>query len=203
MRISELAAQTQVPVATLKYYLREGLLPSGTATSRTQATYNAAHVDRVRLIRALLESGGLSLTRVRQVLDTLDSPNVPRHELLGVAQESITPPLPQQPDPEWTALATEFAASRNWPTRADDPLLVLLGEQLRLIVAAGVLGADLTQLDRYADAAERLAAVDMSTVPDDADGALRQVTVGTVLTDPMILTLRRLAQQTLSTTNGE
>ncbi|UUZ44890.1 MerR family DNA-binding transcriptional regulator [Janibacter limosus] len=29
MKISELAAATDVPVATLKYYLREGLLPAG------------------------------------------------------------------------------------------------------------------------------------------------------------------------------
>ena len=35
MKISELSAATDVPVATLKYYLREGLLPPGEALSRT------------------------------------------------------------------------------------------------------------------------------------------------------------------------
>ena len=37
MRISALAAAAGLPVATVKYYLREGLLQSGVATSATQA----------------------------------------------------------------------------------------------------------------------------------------------------------------------
>ena len=38
----------------MKFYLREGLLPAGTATSATQATYDAGHLRRLRLVRALL-----------------------------------------------------------------------------------------------------------------------------------------------------
>ena len=37
MRISALAQATGLPVATVKYYLREGLLHPGVATSATQA----------------------------------------------------------------------------------------------------------------------------------------------------------------------
>ena len=59
VRISELSAQTAVPVATLKYYLREGVLQPGEARSATNAEYGAAHVDRVKLIRALVETAGL------------------------------------------------------------------------------------------------------------------------------------------------
>ena len=33
MRIAELSQTTGVPVPTIKYYLREGLLPSGELTS--------------------------------------------------------------------------------------------------------------------------------------------------------------------------
>jgi DNA-binding transcriptional MerR regulator len=200
MRMSELSAATGVPVATLKYYLREGLLHPGTATSRTQALYDATHVDRVRLIRALLESGGLRLARVRQILDALDGPPVSRHHLLGVAQRAITPSLPDHPDPEWTRRATEFAVGRGWPIDPDDPLLVLLGEQLRLVLAAGVQGAGEELLDRYAEVAERLARIDVESVPQEPAAALRQVAVGTVLTDPLVLTLRRLAQQAVSAT---
>jgi len=198
MRISELSAATQVPVATLKYYLREGLLPAGTATSRTQARYDARHVDRVRLIRALLESGGLSLSRVRQVLEVLDGPEVSRHHLLGAAQQAITPPPPEHADPEWTMIATQFVAGHGWNIPPDEPLLVLLGEQLRLAVAAGVEPADETLLSDYADIADQLAAIDVRSVPESPERALRQVAVGTLLTDPVILTLRRLAQQALS-----
>lgn len=202
MRMSELSAETQVPVATLKYYLREGLLHSGTATSRTQATYDATHADRVRLIRALMESGKLSLGRVQQVLQTLDGPTVSRHDLLGTAQRAITPPLPREPDDKWTSTATQFVAGHGWQVDDDDPLLVLLGEQLRALSNADPELADESLLARYADAADQLAAIDFSVVPEAPDDALRRVAVGTVLSDPVILTFRRLAQQGLSASSG-
>ena len=41
MRISALSEATGVPVPTLKFYLREGLLHPGEATSRTRAEYDA------------------------------------------------------------------------------------------------------------------------------------------------------------------
>ena len=40
MRISELSARSGVSVATIKYYLRERVLPEGERTSATQATYD-------------------------------------------------------------------------------------------------------------------------------------------------------------------
>lgn len=200
MRISELSTTTQIPVATLKYYLREGLLHSGTPTSRTQATYDETHVDRVRLIRALLESGQLSLSHVQQVLETLDGPPVSRHDLLGTAQRAITPPIPKHPDDEWTRTATQFAARHGWRIDDEDPLLVLLGEQMRALAAAEPELADEALLARYASAADELAAIDISVVPEAPDEALRRVAVGTLLSDPLILTLRRLAQQALSAT---
>ena len=55
MRISELSSRSGVPVATIKYYLREGLLPAGERTSATQARYGDAHVERLRLVRALVD----------------------------------------------------------------------------------------------------------------------------------------------------
>ena len=61
MRISQLAERAGLPVATVKYYQREGLLPEGVRSAPNQVQYGDAHVRRVRLIRALLETGGLSV----------------------------------------------------------------------------------------------------------------------------------------------
>jgi len=61
LRISQLSAQTSVPVATVKFYLREKLLHDGVRTSATQAQYDESHVARIRLIRALMGPGGLSV----------------------------------------------------------------------------------------------------------------------------------------------
>jgi len=37
MRISELVERTGVPLATVKFYLRQGMLPPGEAVSATRA----------------------------------------------------------------------------------------------------------------------------------------------------------------------
>jgi DNA-binding transcriptional MerR regulator len=57
MLMAELSRSSGVPVATIKYYLREGLLPPGAATSATRAEYDEAHLRRLRLTRALEDPG--------------------------------------------------------------------------------------------------------------------------------------------------
>jgi DNA-binding transcriptional MerR regulator len=204
VRISTLAERTGVPVATLKYYLREGLLPPGAATARTQAQYDETHVERVRLVRALTESASLSLAGVRQVLAALDDPPASWHELLGAAQHALLldedrraggsrPAHDGEPD-QWVRRATRLAMSRGWHCEEDDALVVRLADQLRAADAAGVVFTD-DLLDAYAQGCETIAAADVASVPEGAAAAMRQVVVGTLLADPLILTMRRLAQQ--------
>jgi len=50
VKISELSSRSGVPVATVKFYLREGLLAGGEKSSQTQASYDASHLSRLRLI---------------------------------------------------------------------------------------------------------------------------------------------------------
>ncbi|MFE5310981.1 MerR family transcriptional regulator [Isoptericola sp. NPDC056605] len=209
MRISGLAERTGVPVATLKFYVREGLLHAGTATARTQAVYDTSHVSRVRLVRALTESAGLTLGAVREVLAVLDDPPTSRHELLGAAQHVMLAredgrpqdrtdqgePASEEPD-RWAARAAELVAAREW-CADDDPLVARLAGQLRAADAAGIDLSD-AHLAALAEAADTVAAADVASVPADRAGAVRQVVVGTLLTDPVLLTLRRMAQQRAS-----
>ena len=195
MRLAELSEQTGVSSATLKYYLREGLLHAGSPQSRTQASYDDSHVARVRLVRALVESGGLSLARAKSVIGSLEHPPDSRHELLGVAQHALAPVRPAEPAPDWVAVAEDFVAGRGWDIPTADPLVAALAAQLQALVESGVAIGDGTALERWADAAESIAATDLATLPDDTGEALRQVVTGTVLSDPVLLTLRRMAQQ--------
>src|SRR5699024_1830071 len=71
MKISELSAATEVPVGTIKYYLREGLLHPGERTSRTTARYDHGHVERIRLVRALTDAGGLGIAQIKRGRDGL------------------------------------------------------------------------------------------------------------------------------------
>lgn len=48
-----------MPVATIKYYLREALLPQGKRAAVNQASYQQQHLHRLRPIRVLLEVADL------------------------------------------------------------------------------------------------------------------------------------------------
>ena len=121
MRISELATATGVPVHTLKYYLREGLLMPGEATSRTRAEYGPEHLERVRLVRALVEHGGVGIAGVRSVLDALTAPPPSRHDFLGVAHCALpTTGDDAPPSAEVTALLEELGW-QVWPEAPGGP----------------------------------------------------------------------------------
>jgi len=72
VRVSELARASSVSVATIKYYIREGLLPAGELTAPNQADYGERHLDRLRLIRALRDVAGLSIDAIAQIVAALD-----------------------------------------------------------------------------------------------------------------------------------
>jgi DNA-binding transcriptional MerR regulator len=69
LKISELAEQADVPVATVRHYLREGLLPEPVKTSRNMAYYPPEFVDRIKLIKQLQEERFMPLRVIRDLLD--------------------------------------------------------------------------------------------------------------------------------------
>lgn len=72
LKISELADAAGVPVATVRHYLREGLLPEGRKTSRNMAYYPPELVDRIRLIKLLQEERFMPLRVIGELLDSED-----------------------------------------------------------------------------------------------------------------------------------
>jgi len=96
MRMKELSEASGVPVATIKFYLRERLLPAGERTQPNQSQYTDAHLGRIRLIRALIEVGGLSVAGARGVIAVLDLPGQSVHNVLGLAQHATAVGEPGQ-----------------------------------------------------------------------------------------------------------
>jgi DNA-binding transcriptional MerR regulator len=180
MRISELSRRTDTSIPTIKFYLREGLLPAGTPTARNQAEYGDEHVSRVLLIRTLTGVGRLSICSVRTVLDTLD----------------------QERDSD----ASRRAASLREASRRVTRLLDDLGWQVdrdgsepaalcHLLHTLSELGDDhdLDLIERYARAAAHVARFerDLVKVPTTADAdtvAARRTLFGV-----LVATMRRLA----------
>jgi DNA-binding transcriptional MerR regulator len=69
LRMGELAEASRVSAATIKHYLREGLLPEPVKTSRNMAYYPPEFVDRIRLIKQLQEERFMPLRVIRSMLD--------------------------------------------------------------------------------------------------------------------------------------
>jgi DNA-binding transcriptional MerR regulator len=196
MQMSELSRLSGVPVATVKYYLREGLLPPGVATSATRATYDEAHLRRLRLIRALVQVGQLRLDAVREVLAAVDDQTVNLHHTVGAAHHVLAPH--GAASPQAAEAVDRLLRQRRWrvhPDSANRHALAVAFEAL------GQVGFELSEatLDTYADAAAAVAEADVATVPtDSAEHAVEHVVIGTVLLEPVLLALRRLAQENLS-----
>src|SRR5580765_2306211 len=159
MRIAELSRRSGVSVPTIKYYVREGLLAPGQLTHPNQARYDERHVRRLRLIRALVDVGDLSIAETRDVLASIDAPGKTLHERLGKAQHAVTPSLRGEVDEQsWADAAgqvEEFHRRRGWQASPAHPAWQLLTKVLATFHALDQ--DDLASLlDQYADAAERL-----------------------------------------------
>jgi DNA-binding transcriptional MerR regulator len=202
--MAELSATAGVPVATIKYYLREGLVPPGERTSPNQARYDDGHVQRIKLIRALMDVGGLSLATVGEVLAAVDAGEKTPHQILGIAQERITTSRQLADDEEarnW-ALTTvrELADRRDWPCKdKDDPVIEALVGVLCTIRELGH-GWYLEKLDAYAEIADKTADLDLEGIAgiDSLERIIEIAVVETVLGDKLLSVLRRLAQQRAS-----
>ena len=200
MRISELAETTGVPVHTLKYYLREGLLMRGVTKSRTRADYGQGHVERVHLIRALVEHGGVGIVGVRAILDAITGPPPARHDLLGLAHRALPPPAAEGPVSEEVI---QLVADLKWPVEPQCTAMSLLSSAVESARDAGVT-LDPETLRGYARAMADIAAVDVrvATAARTTEEAMRQVVVGTVMVDPVLIALRRVAQRAVSAHRG-
>lgn len=185
MRISELSARSGVPVATIKYYLREGLLPAGERTSATQARYGESHVERLRLVRALVDVAGLTIQRVRQILAVVDAPPSSMSELLHLTV-----------DPEEshdTPLASALIDRLGWEIPAGLGALTDLERGLEGIAASGVEFSQ-AHIEQVAGAVDRVSEIEIDSVPAESGAAaVAYAVLGTELVAPIILALRRVA----------
>jgi len=210
MRISELSRRTGVPVATIKYYRREGLLPEGRALNPTTVEYNEEHIQRLRLIRSLIQLGGLSVARTREVLEAVERP-LDAFETLAVVHHALPVPSAEtsgKSGEEHEGAAEEAASdgavervealieSMNWQISDASPHRPALAESL---AALSRLGTDYTAADLipYARLATSTADLDFAQFEgiEDQIALAERAVVLSVLFEPVVRLLRRLAQE--------
>ncbi|HUK71214.1 MAG TPA: MerR family transcriptional regulator [Streptosporangiaceae bacterium] len=169
--MSELTRRSGVPIPTIKYYLREGLLQPGEATAATRAEYGEPHLRRLRLIRVLIELGELPVASIRRIVGKLDDVTVGLHELLGAVQYALGPHVtPLTGDPEWQAADSEVNAlitELGWQIAASSPARVLLSSAVAALRRLDYVPAG-PRLRVYAETLGRLAAVEVAGVGSPA-----------------------------------
>ena len=200
VRISELARQSGLPVATIKFYLREGLLPPGAPISRTQAEYDDAHLERLRLIKALRDIADLPVATVGKVLAAVDDEEVPLLDLLGVTQTAVAVSKGSAPASEaGMELAAQLLTDLDWTLLEGSPLVDSLARVLDVLQGEGE-PVDAESLRPWADAAWAVAEVEMDHIPVEAPRAeaAHTVAVGTVIYGELLAQLRLAAQEAVS-----
>ncbi|PJN25477.1 MerR family transcriptional regulator [Kitasatospora sp. CB02891] len=206
MRLADLSEHSGVSLATIKYYLREGLLPPGRRINATQAEYDESHLRRLRLVRAMIQVGRIPVATVREVLAHVDDDSLGLTFRLGAALWALPHPTEPSADPEddpsTTAahtLVADLLARLGWRTTCE---VGDLNPAHRALVAALAtldrLGypLDTDDLLPYARTMEQAAAYDldrMEVLPTPREQAEYAV-AGAVLFEPVLLNLRRLAQ---------
>ncbi|MFK4224433.1 MerR family transcriptional regulator [Streptomyces sp. NPDC019890] len=202
MRISELSRRSGVPITTIKHYLREGLLPPGRPTAATQADYGDSHLRRLRLIRALIGIRGLSISATRDVLSAVSEHEADTHQVLGLVlgARPVTPTdsdeSEEAEDRPGVADADALLSEMGWDVSPHAPAKQIVAETLETLRSLG-LDYDWRSLLPYAALAQRTATLDLDQLDDAADTVERaeRAVLLTLLLEPALLALRRLAQE--------
>ncbi|NUP50391.1 MAG: MerR family transcriptional regulator [Catenulispora sp.] len=207
MHLAELSRRSGVSVASIKFYLREGLIPPGVPVSARKSEYDELHVRRLRLVRAMLTVGGMSVGQARDVLAVADDPAFTRHERLGIAQYML-PPRVTVPEPEdearaaWDAMRAQIRAelrALGWRFHDEAPGLDVLTRSVLTLQELGY-DAPVDQFRRYAEAMRPIAEAEYSTIEkyEVLEEAIEATVAYTVLIEPILLALRRLAHEDVS-----
>lgn len=196
MRMAELARRSGLSVAMVKYYLREGLLQPGKRMSVNQAVYNESHLERIRLIRALVKVAGLPLDKVREVVQVVAA-EASVLDAMAVTQDALVGEAEAEPsDTQAAQVVTQVIEARGWQCQPGSPA------HAAAIKAVGQLCAEkltmlIDRLDDYAQAADTVGRVDVEAVgsAESLDAMIRGVVLGSVLRRPLLDALVLLAQQ--------
>ncbi|MFE4617711.1 MerR family transcriptional regulator [Streptomyces sp. NPDC056747] len=201
MRISDLSRLSGTPVGTIKYYLREGLLPPGRQLGATLSLYGDEHLRRLRLIRALTARGGLSIAATRDVLTAMDEPLDPL-ATLGVVHYALPTPVDAAETDavdEQASRVDELVRAMGWDVSEGSPHRRALAASL---MDLGRIGADYSTEDLlpYAELAAAAAKLDLDRIKafdnsEDRFELAEHAAVVVLLLEPVLAVLRRLAQE--------
>jgi len=199
MLVSELAERADVPLATVKYYLREGLLPPGDVVGPRRAEYDESHVQRLRILRLLREIGGVPVSSLLVVMDALDDEDLPIHDVMTLTADVISAgPEPGAQDSASLAIVDEVIETMGWDgLRAESVDRLRLAALVAALNGPGPLVASVDVLRYYAGVADELARTEVRHIDytRDRTDLLEEMITGSVLFGQIFGLLRQMGQE--------
>ena len=209
MKIGELARRSGVPIATLKFYLREGLIAPARKSGRTMAWYHPSTVERIQSIRELQERQFLPLDVIRQTIDRADAAADDHAIAEGIAEvlirrtgkrarsrAEVLAHGAKEAELEWLQRAGIAVADADGCYRGDDlAVLQTLGAARRSGLAADILPFEI--LGDYMVALNRLVEVELRMFRSGVIGRAKPAEVAKLtkaaaeLSERLVVLLRR------------
>ncbi|GIJ76541.1 MerR HTH family regulatory protein [Micromonospora phaseoli] len=207
MRIGELSHRAELPIPTIKFYLREGLLPPGRSVREgRQLYYDERHLSRLALIRTLTVLGGMSLASVRTVVRALDDGGTRTADLSAVINDAMATEDTGVPavvgNRDVAARVDALVDHLGWRVDPDSPGRHTLARVLAALEQHA--GVEVGALMPYAAMAMSLSTMEAAGLPPRLESEADAVAVVAqiVLLDAALLALRRLAREHLGQAGG-
>jgi AcrR family transcriptional regulator len=114
--IADLVSVTEVPAATIHYYLRQGLLPQPKRLATNRFVYDERHAQALRLIRMLREQRGLPLSMIRRIMPELSRLEAEEAFRPEMWDRALAPRMSRRPGPSTRLLeaAKDAFAKRGY-----------------------------------------------------------------------------------------
>jgi DNA-binding transcriptional MerR regulator len=195
VKVSELADESGVPVATIKYYLREGIIPAGVSAGMRRAEYGAIHLRRLRLVRVLRDVCQVPIAGITALVRAVDDDTVSEPQRFEQVQSAVTPAQGEVTEAD-RRLGSELVEQFGWVVDPANPALAALGHLVATIRSLPEFRLP-SDLRPWADAAMTVAKAEVAAVPQDATPAERaeHVALGTALSAQLLAQLCVLAEQ--------
>ena len=197
--IQELARATGVSVASIKFYLREGLVRPGDPSRPGRAYYDETHVRRLGVIRALRDTARLPIDVIRRAVSAIDEAGADAVDAIAPAIDALEPPRPPRPDAALRAARADVDALFEREKLVVRPEAGSRETIARTLASLRRIGAPITMeaVTLWLDAMRPIAREEIESESSkrlllaDKEGALEIAILGTAMFEPILLAIRR------------
>jgi AcrR family transcriptional regulator len=72
LTISKLSSLSAIPLSTIKFYIREDLIPRPNKIRGTRAYYDSRHLNKLRLIKKIQSESKVPLSKIKEIISLID-----------------------------------------------------------------------------------------------------------------------------------